>query len=158
MDDSPYTPPSSHASTPFGDAGTQGPSSDVVNAVQTQAMVLLVFTAVMLGLIVIRMILALVGIGFVGTAEGFADSEEGMMLLAQGTAGLVGSLIPLAGGVVIIVGCLKMKKFESYGYARTANILAMIPCVSPCCLLGIPLGIWGLVVLSRPEVQSAFRS
>lgn len=158
MDDSPYTPPSSHDSSPFSDVGTQGPSSDVVNAVQTQATVLLVFTAVMMGLVVLSMLLNLAGIGLVSTTEGLADTDEGMRMLARGTGNLVGSLISLAGGAAIITGCLKMKKFESYGYARAANILAMIPCVSPCCLLGIPLGIWGLVVLSRPEVQSAFRS
>jgi hypothetical protein len=37
----------------------------------------------------------------------------------------------------------------------TACILAMIPC-SACCLLGIPLGIWGLVVINNPEVRGAF--
>jgi hypothetical protein len=37
-----------------------------------------------------------------------------------------------------------------------ASIIAMIPCVSPCCLLGLPIGIWALVVLMKPEVKSAF--
>jgi len=39
-----------------------------------------------------------------------------------------------------------------------ASILAMVPCISPCCLLGIPIGIWALVVLMKPEVQQAFVS
>ncbi len=34
---------------------------------------------------------------------------------------------------------------------------AMIPCVSPCCLLGLPLGIWALIVLVKPEVKAAFQ-
>jgi predicted Zn finger-like uncharacterized protein len=38
----------------------------------------------------------------------------------------------------------------------TACILAMIPCVN-CCILGLPFGIWGLVVLNKPEVKDAFR-
>ncbi len=45
---------------------------------------------------------------------------------------------------------------QSYGFAMTASIIAMIPCISPCCLLGLPFGIWALVVLSKPEVKSAF--
>jgi hypothetical protein len=49
-----------------------------------------------------------------------------------------------------------MKKLESYGLAMAASIIAMIPCVSPCCLLGLPIGIWALVVLMKPEVKSAF--
>lgn len=40
---------------------------------------------------------------------------------------------------------------------RPAAILAMIPCVSPCCLLGLPLGIWALIVLLKPEVKAAFQ-
>jgi hypothetical protein len=52
---------------------------------------------------------------------------------------------------------LKMKRLESHGLAVTASILAMLPCTSPCCIIGLPLGIWALVVLSKPEVKSAFR-
>ncbi len=51
---------------------------------------------------------------------------------------------------------MKMKKLESYGLAMAASIIAMIPCLSPCCLIGLPIGIWALVVLSKPEVKSAF--
>ena len=56
----------------------------------------------------------------------------------------------------ILFGALKMKKLESYGLAMAASIIAMIPCFSPCCLLGLPIGIWAVVVLSKPEVKSAF--
>ena len=40
----------------------------------------------------------------------------------------------------------------------TATILAMIPCISPCCLLGLPVGIWSLVVLLDENVKASFRS
>jgi hypothetical protein len=40
-----------------------------------------------------------------------------------------------------------------------ASILAMIPCfTSCCCLVGLPIGIYALVVLNKPEVKSAFTS
>jgi hypothetical protein len=58
-------------------------------------------------------------------------------------------------GILIIVGALKMKNLQSYGLAMTSSILAMFPC-SLCCLVGLPIGIWSLVVLSKPEVKSAF--
>jgi hypothetical protein len=38
----------------------------------------------------------------------------------------------------------------------TAAILALVPCTSPCCLAGIPAGIWALVVLAKPEVKAGF--
>jgi hypothetical protein len=65
--------------------------------------------------------------------------------------GIIGILVNL----VILLGAVKMKKLESYGLAMAASIIAMIPC-QPCCLLGLPFGIWAVVVLSKPEVKSAF--
>jgi hypothetical protein len=43
-------------------------------------------------------------------------------------------------------------------WAMASSILALAPCVSPCCVVGLPIGIWSLVVLSQPEVKSAFLS
>jgi hypothetical protein len=49
-----------------------------------------------------------------------------------------------------------MQQLTSHGLAMAAAIIAMIPCFSPCCVLGLPFGIWALVVLSKPEVKSQF--
>lgn len=51
-----------------------------------------------------------------------------------------------------------MKSLENYGFAMAASIIALIPCMGPCCILGIPFGIWSLVVLSDPVVRSSFKS
>jgi hypothetical protein len=51
-----------------------------------------------------------------------------------------------------------MMKLRSRGLALTASILAMIPFTSPCCLLGLPVGIWSMLVLSKPEVSAAFEA
>jgi GYF domain 2 len=83
-------------------------------------------------------------------------------LLTQMQSGGVWNIVQeilmfIIGGFLIFSG-LKMKKLESYGLAMTANILAMIPCfTSCCCVIGIPIGIWGLVVLNKPEVKGAFK-
>ncbi|WP_240360408.1 hypothetical protein [Pyxidicoccus caerfyrddinensis] len=57
---------------------------------------------------------------------------------------------------LIFLGALKMRGLQSYGLAMTAGILALIPCCGPCGCFGIPLGIWALVVLRKPEVRAAF--
>jgi hypothetical protein len=57
---------------------------------------------------------------------------------------------------LILYGALKMKKLESHGWAVAASVIALVPCVSPCCLIGLPIGIWALVVLNKPEVKAAF--
>ncbi|MBS0209690.1 MAG: hypothetical protein JSS27_12140 [Planctomycetes bacterium] len=60
--------------------------------------------------------------------------------------------------IVVIVGANKMRKLESYTMAMTATILLMIPCNYPCCVLGLPFGIWSLVVLLDDNVRRSFQS
>jgi hypothetical protein len=74
----------------------------------------------------------------------------------SGTIGVVTGVVGLVVSGVILMGAIKMKKLESYGLAMASTIIAMIPCFSPCCLLGLPIGIWALVILLKPEVKSAF--
>jgi hypothetical protein len=78
------------------------------------------------------------------------------MTMFSGTTGIILNVIGFVVSIVIVLGAVKMRKLESYGLAMTSCILAMLPMVSPCCLLGLPFGIWGVVVLSKPEVKSAF--
>lgn len=70
---------------------------------------------------------------------------------------IVPLLIAAALGALTIVGAVKMKNLRSYGLAMTAAILMVLPCFTPCGLLGTPFGIWALVVLAKPEVKAAFR-
>ncbi len=59
-------------------------------------------------------------------------------------------------GIVIIVAGMKMKGLSGRGLAMTGSVMAMIPCVSGCCLVGIPIGIWAIITLGKPEVKAAF--
>lgn len=74
-----------------------------------------------------------------------------------GGLGIVQDIVGAVIGVVILLGTGKMKRLESYQYAMMTAILAMVPCLSPCCFLGLPFGIWALVVLNKPEVKSQFQ-
>src|SRR5260221_14417428 len=58
-------------------------------------------------------------------------------------------------GIVIIVGAVKMMRLRSHGFATVASVLAMLPC-GPAWLLGLPMGIWSLIVLNRQNVKAAF--
>jgi hypothetical protein len=60
-------------------------------------------------------------------------------------------------GGLSIFGAVQMRNLQSYGMAMTGSILSMIPCLAPCCISGLPLGIWAIIVLNKPEVKSAFR-
>ena len=57
---------------------------------------------------------------------------------------------------LVIYGGARMYAAKSYAMARLAAILALIPVTSCCFVLGIPVGIWSLIVLRRPEVKAAF--
>lgn len=96
----------------------------------------------------------LLGMGFAAAAA--QEQNMPMASLFMGPIGIALGFLGILVGVLIIVGALKMKKLESYGLAMTVSILAMIPCISPCCVIGLPIGIWALVVLMDPNVKGAF--
>ena len=94
-----------------------------------------------------------------GLSLGFLDTSPDAMAinLFSGTMGLFTNVVGIAIGVVILLGAQKMKKLESHGWAMASSILALAPCISPCCVVGLPVGIWSLVVILKPEVKGAFR-
>jgi hypothetical protein len=78
------------------------------------------------------------------------------MHMTYGPLGAVDSLLGLGLSVLILIGAARMQSLRSYEFALTAAILAMVPCLTPCCLIGLPFGIWAVVVLSRAGVKSQF--
>jgi hypothetical protein len=67
---------------------------------------------------------------------------------------LVWFLTIFATGIVFLGGH-KMKRLESRRLAVAAAILALVP-FGPAVLIGVPVGIWALVVLTEPDVEAAF--
>ena len=59
---------------------------------------------------------------------------------------------------LIIFASVKMRRLESWGLSTTAAILTVIPCTSSCCLIGIPIGVFALMVVFDPNVKAAFRA
>ncbi len=58
-------------------------------------------------------------------------------------------------GIALLGGGIQMKNLSNYKTVLSSCILAMLPC-NPCCLLGIPFGIWGLVAINRWDVKREF--
>ncbi len=84
-------------------------------------------------------------IRLIASATGHADAWDA---LAQFLF-----FIPLF--ALIVHGAYKMYRLENYNLAIAAAIFAMLPC-SGCCILGVPIGIWALIVLQDPRVRAAF--
>ncbi|MGB1929500.1 MAG: hypothetical protein ACPHO8_09325 [Mariniblastus sp.] len=153
MSNNPYAPQSNSP----GQYPNQGDGASASGKVKGPALGILISTSVGMFLALLNLALNIVGLGLFAAAADQAAAPEFASIVGQGVAGLIQSIVGLIGGGVIIFGCIKMMKLQAYGFAFATSILAMIPCISPCCLLGIPFGIWGLVVLNDPLVRNSFR-
>ena len=57
--------------------------------------------------------------------------------------------------LALLFGALKLRKLQGYEFALVSAILAMVPW-SPAVVIGLPMGIWALVFLNRPQTKAAF--
>ena len=96
----------------------------------------------------------ILGVGIASAESG--SSEDAFAAMFSGGLAVVFGVIAIGIGVFIWIGAQKMLALQSYGLCMAAAIVAMIPCISPCCLLGLPIGIWAIVILVKPEVKEAF--
>jgi hypothetical protein len=109
-------------------------------------------------------LMAVGGLILVGNAFGFLWSlltsfgivaHFGFFPFMNGIMGILQSCFSLIIGGVVAFGGFKMMKLQNYNLAMAAAVLALIPC-SVCCLIGLPAGIWALIILMKPEVKAAF--
>ena len=134
------------------------PSGTVRDAVNTPATALLVVAGLGLLYALFGLVQSLMGSSGVTPDQLEQLPPEARVWverLASGSPAF--SILPVIVNAVIVFGALKMRQLQKYGLAMAACILAIIPICSPCCCLGIPFGVWGLVVLMKPEVKAAFR-
>jgi hypothetical protein len=86
-----------------------------------------------------------------------AQNDEDVAVLV----GMVGccSLFGVACGGMMMYGAGKMARLESAGWGTAAAALAIGSLLFCTCglVLGVPVGIWALVVLNDPDVRDAFR-
>ena len=150
--------PSPPASLPQMGMTATGTREAALQAVKGPAIALKVtavlgFIAVGLGLAINILTLTGVHLGM----EQLGDPQvQKLFSTLGGGLGIVQNIIGAAVGIVVFMGASRMQSLQNYQFAVTASILALVPCVSPCCLFGLPFGIWALVVLNKPEVKSWF--
>ncbi len=87
-----------------------------------------------------------------GKPVGKADSYTE----AQLCYGVIGGALTMVFGAPVLSGAIMMKMRRSYFLAMAGAIRAMLPC-SCCFIIGLPLGMWALVVLLKPEVKAGFQ-
>ena len=90
-----------------------------------------------------------------GTASTM-EQPVGMSRETQTAIRMGWSTLMLVTSAIILFGSFQMKSLRNRTLAMVACVLAIIPCLGPCFILGIPFGIWGLRVMRDDEVQAAF--
>ena len=84
------------------------------------------------------------------------NGPQGAQQMGQVGGGIVGGTIGIVMDILVIVGAYNLMKLKKFSMAMTGAVIACIPCCGPCIVLGIPFGIWALVLLNNPEIKQHF--
>jgi hypothetical protein len=85
-----------------------------------------------------------IGMFVIGLQGRGADEE----LIPVAVALFLVSLVDMAAGVLIAAGGWAMRSGPTT-LAKVAAVVAVIPCLNPLGLLGLPFGIWALVAMNN---------
>jgi hypothetical protein len=126
----------------------RGSTEEAASAVSTPAIILIVlgFLGLLYGIANIVVVFTGVGGGAFGQQPKNGAEQVGQV---------VGAILPIIWGSIVTLGGFKMKSLSGRGSAMLGAIFAMLPC-NPCCLVGLPIGIWAIVTLNRDDVKRAF--
>jgi hypothetical protein len=86
---------------------------------------------------------------------GLRDNQPDFMKLITMFVLLLLGLASLCSGLIVLNGARNMRKLKNYRFCRFSAVLAMLP-LGMGFVLGLPFGIWALVVLRRADVRAAF--
>ena len=127
-------------------------NGQAADAVKGPAIGLMVTAGLGAALQLLSLVMNVLGAGMGAMSGG----NEGIANMFSGGLGIVISIVGILVAGFIIHGAMQMQKLQQYNLVMAATVAAMVPCISPCCFLGLPIGIWALVVLMKPEVKAAF--
>lgn len=98
------------------------------------------------------------GVGFFGAVLlillNLPEGDDSNFMLLTGAYNVVFGVYSL----LICAGAFQMMRTRAYALSVAAAAMSCVPVMSPWGLIGIPLGIWCLVLLFKPEVKAAFAS
>ncbi|HEX4264620.1 MAG TPA: GYF domain-containing protein [Verrucomicrobiae bacterium] len=143
-------PPLGSAPAPMAMPGDVGSREAALQAVKGPAIALIVTSSIGVALCLFAALRAFAGI-HPTLPPNFPEAWRHIIETTGGFPDLIGIAI----NGFVLFGALKMLRGQSRSLAIAACIVAMLPC-SCCCVLGLPFGIWGLVVLNKVEVKSQF--
>ena len=148
-----YSPPPPPIAPPPPTSG-----AGAAQQVQGPALGLLITAgiAVLFGLL--GLVLNVLGVGMSGLQNlgGGSGVGDRYAQYFSGGIGIVSAILTLGVFGFVAWAALQMKQLRGWTLAVVASVICIIPCFCPSCFVGIPVGIWSLVVLMKPEVKAAF--
>ncbi len=131
--------------------------NDVLSKIKAPAIGLIVVGALNFALGLLSVLSGLLRLTGIIPGDELPINEAERMGYLVGTFGVYGvAFISLIIAPFMVYGAVQMLGGKSYKFAKTSAILAIIPFISCCFIIGIPFGIWALMVLSKPEVRAFF--
>ena len=155
---------SSHfdATNPYASAAYAGAAAPAQSPPQRESAPASLLAAAMALMAVAGLGLLLSGFNF-AMSFGEADVDPAAPQMVQDMQhGAVGPVATgIQGGFVmlnlfIMVCGFQMMKLQNWGLCVTGSVLAMLNIGSCCCVIGLPVGIWSMMVLMSPEVMTIF--
>ena len=109
------------------------------------------------GVVSVTFLVLLMGLLLVDLQTGDSQASEAVNRIGVRDMIQLGLMVVSAlSSLFIAYGAICMRTGLKYRTAVFGAALACLP-VPPCLWLGIPLGIWALIVLRRPAVRAAFQ-
>ena len=87
---------------------------------------------------------------------GMTDEVRAAQAAGRMVGMIIGMIIMSISQLLVIAGAIAMIRKRGRMLAMAGAIVALIPCLSPCILGGLPFGIWALVIMNRPDVKASF--
>jgi DNA-directed RNA polymerase subunit RPC12/RpoP len=75
------------------------------------------------------------------------EEAETIFAVVVGALGLFQS-------AMMILGAVALRRRRRFSLAMAGAVLALLP--NLCCIVTVPFGVWGVVLLGRPDVRAAF--
>lgn len=137
---------------PFRPPETFNDGVDVESHLQTLNTLAIVGLVLCTLSLIFAVITFLVNLGVLFQGYDGLTSQEMARQIGLETGRVFFILLPLG----MIYGNIQAMRLGKFKWARFAAILMSIPCCSPLVVLGMPVGIWMLVLFNKPGVKERF--
>ncbi len=136
----------------FGQPPPSGGSAK--DALNIPSLLILIFAAI--GILV--QLSQLAGLGGVNNLppELMNNPQLAKFMAQAQSGGKLGNVVGLLLSGLTVFGALQMRQVKNFPLSMAAAILSMLPCGSCCCCITLPIGIWALVTMNKPEIKSQF--